>query len=88
MTGEIYCYVFLENELTGFLAPLMCFILTGFPNSTKIFPQIFKIRFLSNSHNVSLTFFLLANKHQTSYEDVFTHTASEAAKLLFQQLFC
>jgi len=26
-------------------------------------------------------FFLLANKHQMSYEDVFRHTVSEAAKL-------
>jgi len=30
---------------------------------------------------VPLAFFLLANKHQTSYEGVFRHTASEAAKL-------
>jgi hypothetical protein len=30
---------------------------------------------------VQLAFFLPANKHQTSYEDVFRHTVSEAAKL-------
>jgi hypothetical protein len=30
---------------------------------------------------VQLAFFLLANKHPTSYEDVFRHTVSEAAKL-------
>jgi len=30
---------------------------------------------------VPLAFFLLANKHQTSYGDVFRHTVSEAAKL-------
>jgi len=30
---------------------------------------------------VPLAFFLLANKHQTSYEDVFRHEVSEAAKL-------
>jgi hypothetical protein len=30
---------------------------------------------------VPLALFLLANKHQTSYEDVFRHTVSEAAKL-------
>ena len=59
-----------------------------FQTAPKFFPQLFKIRFLSNSHNVSLTFFLMANKHQMSYEDVFTHTASEAAKMIFQQLFC
>jgi hypothetical protein len=30
---------------------------------------------------VPLAFFLLANKHETSYENVFRHTESEAAKL-------
>jgi len=30
---------------------------------------------------VQLALFLPANKHQTSYEDVFRHTVSEAAKL-------
>jgi len=30
---------------------------------------------------VQLAFFLPANKHPTSYEDVFRHTVSEAAKL-------
>jgi hypothetical protein len=30
---------------------------------------------------VQLAFFLPANKHQTSYEDVFRHTVSETAKL-------
>jgi hypothetical protein len=30
---------------------------------------------------VQLAFFLLANKHPTSYEGVFRHTVSEAAKL-------
>ena len=30
---------------------------------------------------VPLAFFLLANKHQISYEDVFRHTVSEAEKL-------
>jgi hypothetical protein len=34
-----------------------------------------------NGHCVPLAFFLLANKHQTSFEDVFRHTVSEAAKL-------
>jgi len=32
-------------------------------------------------HYVQLAFFLLANKHPTSYEDIFRHTVSEAAKL-------
>ena len=30
---------------------------------------------------MQLAFFLPANKHPTSYEDVFRHTVSEAAKL-------
>jgi hypothetical protein len=30
---------------------------------------------------VPLAFFLVTNKHQTSYEDVFRRTVSEAAKL-------
>jgi len=30
---------------------------------------------------VQLAFFLPANKHATSFEDVFRHTVSEAAKL-------
>jgi len=33
------------------------------------------------THYVQLAFFLPANKHPTSYEDVFRHTAPEAAKL-------
>jgi hypothetical protein len=30
---------------------------------------------------VQLAFFLKANKHRTSYEDLLSHTVSEAAKL-------
>jgi hypothetical protein len=30
---------------------------------------------------VQIAFFLPANKHQTSHEDVFRHTVSDAAKL-------
>jgi hypothetical protein len=33
------------------------------------------------THYVQLAFFLPANKHPTSYENVFSHTVSEAAKL-------
>ena len=33
------------------------------------------------THYVQLAFFLPANKHPTSYEDVFRHTVSEAAEL-------
>jgi len=42
--------------------------------------QLFTIPGHSNGHYVHLAFFLLANKHQTSYEDVFSHTVPEAAK--------
>ena len=47
----------------------------------SIFHGLFTIHGLSNGHYVPLAFFLLANKHQTSYEDVFRHTVSGAAKL-------
>jgi hypothetical protein len=50
-------------------------------SAPKFFHQLFTIRGLSKGHNVPLAFFLLANKHQTSYENVFRHTVSEAAKL-------
>jgi hypothetical protein len=36
---------------------------------------------LSKGHYVPLAYFLLANKHETSNEDVFRHMVSEAAKL-------
>jgi hypothetical protein len=51
-----------------------------FQSATKFFHQLLTIRGLSNDHYVPLAFFLLANKHQTSCEDVFRYTASEAAK--------
>jgi len=57
----------------------MCFTLTGHSYQRQSFsPTIHRLR---NDHYVPLAFFLLANKHQTSYEDVFRHTLSEAAKL-------
>jgi hypothetical protein len=52
-----------------------------FKSAPQFFHQLFTIRGLSNGHYVPLAFSLLTNKHQTSYEDVFRHTASEAAKL-------
>jgi len=52
-----------------------------FKTAPKFFHQLFTIFGLNNGHYVPLAFFLLANKHQTSYEDVFRHTVSEAAKL-------
>jgi len=53
----------------------------AFKRAPKIFHQLFTIHGLSNGHYVPLAFFLPANKHQTSYEDVFRYTVSEAAKL-------
>ena len=47
----------------------------------KFLDQLFTIHGHSIGHYVPLAFFLLANKHQTSYEDVFRHTVSEAAQL-------
>src|SRR5215831_8911706 len=52
-----------------------------FKSATKFFHQLVTIRGLSDGQYAPLAFFLLANKHQTSYEDVFRHTVSEAAKL-------
>jgi hypothetical protein len=43
--------------------------------------QVFTIHGPSNGHYVPRAFFLLANKHQTFYEDIFRHTVSETAKL-------
>jgi len=61
-----------------FLAPLMGFTLTDIQISTAVFPPTI---YNSLTHYVQLAFFLPANKHPTSYEDVFRHTVSEAAKL-------
>ena len=52
-----------------------------FKSVPKFFHQLFTIHGLSNGHYVPLAYFLLASKHQTSYEDVFRHKVSEAAKL-------
>jgi len=55
------------------------------------FHQLFTIHGLSNSHYVPLAFFLLANKLQTAYEDVFKYTVSEVAKLgvnVFPTIVC
>jgi len=52
-----------------------------FKSAPKFFHQLFTIHGLNNGHYAPLAFFLLANKHQTSYEDVFRHTLSEVAKI-------
>jgi hypothetical protein len=52
-----------------------------FKSAPKFFHQLFTIRGLSTGHYVPLVLFLLANERQTSYEDVFRHAVSEAAKL-------
>ena len=59
----------------------MLYVDDTFKSTPKFFHQLFKIHGLSNGHYVPLAFFLLTNKHQISYENVFRHTASEAAKL-------
>ena len=59
-------------------------------STPKFFYQPFTIHGLSNCHYTSFVYFLLANKHKTSYEDVFRHTVLEAAKRrvnVCQQLF-
>jgi len=52
-----------------------------FRSTRKFFHQLLTIHGLSNGHYKPLAFFLLANKHQISYEDVLRHTVSEAAEL-------
>jgi hypothetical protein len=52
-----------------------------FKSVPTFFHQIFTIHGLNNGHYVPLAFFLLTNKHQTSYEYVFRATVAEAAKL-------
>jgi hypothetical protein len=48
---------------------------------TEFFYQLLTIHGLSNGHYVPLAFFLLANKPQTSYKNIFRRSVSEAAKL-------
>ena len=52
-----------------------------FKSVPTFFHQLFTIHGLNNGHYVPLAFFLLTNKHQTSYEYVFRYTVAEAAKL-------
>jgi len=61
-----------------FLAPLMCFTLTGRSNQHRSFPPTI---YNSWTHYVQLAFFLPANKRKTSYEDINRHKVSEAAEL-------
>jgi hypothetical protein len=59
-------------------------------SAPKFYRQLLTFHGLSNGHYVPLAFFLLANKRQPSYEDVFRHPISEAAKPgvnVFQKLF-
>ena len=57
----------------------MDFRLTGHSNQHRSFSTNY-LQFIDSLCSTS-TFFLPANKHPTSYEDVFSHTVSEAAKL-------
>jgi hypothetical protein len=47
----------------------------------KFFNQLFPVPGLNSGHCVPRVFFLLTNKLQTSYEDVFRYTIAEATKL-------
>ena len=58
-----------------FLSSIYVLYVDGtFKSAPKFFHQLFTIHVLRNGHYVPLAFFLLANKHQTSFEDVFRHT--------------
>ena len=57
----------------------MLYVEGTFKSAPKFFHQLFTIYWLSSGHYVPLAFFLLPNKHQTSYEDVCRRTASETA---------
>jgi hypothetical protein len=66
------------------------YVCETFKTAPKFFHKFLKINGLSNGHYVPLVFFLLANKHQTSYGDVFRPTISETAKHgvnVFQTIF-
>jgi hypothetical protein len=45
-----------------------------FKSAPQFLHQLLTIHGLSNGHYVPLAFFLLVNKHQTSYDDVFRHS--------------
>jgi len=70
-----------KNNL-HFFSPIEVLYVGGtFKSAPKFSHQLFTNHGLSNGHYVSLEFILLANKHQTSYGDLFRHTVSEVAKL-------
>jgi hypothetical protein len=48
----------------------------AFKSAPKFFQQLLTIHGLSKGHYVPFVFFLLAKKHQTSYEDIFRHMVS------------
>ena len=73
-----YCDVFLQKQPTVFLATLTCFTLTGHSDQHRCFPPTV---YNSVTHCVQLAFFLPANKHPTSCEDVFRHSVSGAANI-------
>jgi len=79
MTGIKTIVMFSCENILQFLAPLVGFTLTGHSNQRLSFSTNY-LQF--NDSLFNLFFFLPANKHPTSYEDVFRHTVSEAAKLV------
>ena len=68
-----------KNNLQFFLASLMDFTLTGHSNQHRRFSTNY-LQFMDSL--CATCIFLPASKHPTSYEDVFRHTVSEAAKLV------
>jgi hypothetical protein len=81
--SEIYCNVFLRNQPA--VSQLHWYALR-WPDtkiSTEVFHQLLTIHRLRNGHYVPLAFFLLANKHQTSYEDVFRHRLKHVVWIFF-----
>jgi hypothetical protein len=81
MTRKKYCNFSCKTNLQ-FLSSIDALYVDGtFKTAPKFFHQLFTICGLNNGHYVPLAFFLPVNRHQTSYEDVFGHTVSEAAKL-------
>ncbi|GFG40094.1 hypothetical protein Cfor_10981, partial [Coptotermes formosanus] len=74
--------MFSRKTNSQFLSSIDVLYVDGtFRSVPKFFHQLFTIHGLNSSHCVPLAFFLQANKHQTSYEDVFRYTFAEAAKL-------
>jgi len=67
----------MQKQLTFFSSIDGLYVDVTFRSAPKFFHQLYN----SLTHYVQLAFFLPANKHPASCEDVFRHTVSEAEKL-------